>query len=161
MNEQFARQAQAFFADVADTKVPAEMQAIAQEGIAKARDAFATWNDAVLSGTRAINDVMLASQSGADTVGDAVLKNAHAAAEAAFDAAQGVARAKTLPEVAQLQMKFAQNQLALANQHGKSLFELSAKIARETTEAFTAIAAKAAGDIQKQGELGLRPATSV
>ena len=51
----------------------------------------------------------------AKTIGDKVLSHAEAAAEAAFDAAQGLARAKTLPEVAKLQAKFVQEQLAMAS----------------------------------------------
>ena len=152
MNEHIARQTQAFLAAAVNTEVPAELQAAAQEGVAKARDAFATWNAAALSGTQAINEVMLAGRSGAETVGAKVLNNAHAAAEAAFDAAQALARAKTFPEVAQLQTKFVQEQLAVASQQGKALFELSAKIAQETTDALAAIATKAASDPKTGGE---------
>lgn len=160
MNEHIARQTQAFLVAAVNNEVPAELQAVAQDGVAKARVAFATWNAAALSGTQAINAVMLAGRSGAETVGAKVLNNAHAAAEAAFDAAQALARAKTFPEAAQLQTKFVQEQLAVASQQGKAFFELSAKIAQQTTEALTAIATKAAGDLQKQGELGLSSTTT-
>jgi hypothetical protein len=152
MNEQFARQTQAFLAGAANIEVPAEVQAMAQDSVAKAREAFVTWSAAARSGTRAIDKVMLANRSGAKTIGDNVLSNAQAAAEAAFAAAQGLARAKTLPEVAQLQAKFVQEQLAMASQQGKALLELSAKIAQETTDTLTAIATKSAGDLQKAGE---------
>jgi phasin family protein len=152
MNEHIARQTQAFLAAAVNTEVPAEVQAAAQEGVAKARDAFATWNAAALTGTRAADEVMLAGRSGAKAFGDKVLNNVHAAAEAAFDAAQALARAKTIPEAVQLQTRFVQEQLAMASQQGKALFELSAKVAQETTDALAAIATKAASDPKKGGE---------
>ena len=161
MNEQFARQTQAFLLGAAKNEVPAQVQALAQEGVAKARETFATWTAVALSGTQAVNEVMLAGRSGAETVGDKVVSNAQAATEAAFDAAQALARAKTFPEAAQLQTKFVQEQLALAGEQGKALLELSAKIAEETTDALTAIATKAAGDLHKQGELRFSSAASV
>ena len=151
MNEHIAWQTQAFLADVANTKVPAEVQAIVQDGVAKARETFTTWSAAAQSGTKAIDEVMQVSRAGAKSIGDEVFSNAQAAAEAAFDAAHQIARAKTLPEAAQLQAKFVQEQLANASQQGKGLFELSAKIAQETTNALTAFATKSAADLKKVG----------
>ena len=152
MNEYIAQQTQAFMANAANTQVPADVQAFAQDSVARAREAFAKWSAGTQSGIRAIDRVMLANQSGAKTIGDKVLSNVQAAAEAAFDAAQGLARAKTLPEVAKLQAKFVQEQLAMASQQGKALLELSAKIAEETTDTLTAIATRSAGDLQKAGD---------
>ena len=152
MNEQFARQTQAFLATAANIGVSAEVQAIAQDGVAKARETFTTWSAAAQSGTKAIDEVMQVSWAGAKSIGDELLSNAQAAAEAVFDAAQGLARAKTLPEVAQLQAKFVQEQLAMASQQGKASLELSAKIAQETTDTLTAIATNSARDLQKAGE---------
>ena len=151
MNEHIAWQTQAFLADVANTKVPAEVQAIVQDGVAKARETFTTWSAAAHSGTKAIDEVVQVSWAGAKSIGDELLSNAQAAAEAAFDTAQQIARAKTLPEAAQLQAKFVQEQLANASQQGKGLFELSAKIAQETTNALTAFATKSAADLKKVG----------
>jgi len=151
MNEQFARQTQAFLSNAANFSVPAEVQAIAQDGVAKARETFTMWNAAALSGTSAISEVTQVSWAGAKSIGDELLSNAQAAAEAAFDTAQQMARAKTLPQAAQLQAKFVQEQLANASQQGKGLFELSAKIAQETTNALTAFATKSAADLKKVG----------
>jgi len=83
------------------------------------------------------------------TLGDEMLSNAMATVEAAFDAAQALASAKTFPEAAQLQTKFLQEQLAMASQQCKAQFELSAKIAQETTDTLTAIATKAANDLNQ------------
>ena len=152
MNEYIARQTQAFLTDVANTKVPAEVQAIAQDCVAKAHEAFAQWRDATHSGTRAIDEVMLANRSGAKAIVDKIFSNAEASAGAAFEAAQGFARAETLSELVRQQAKFVQEQLAIASQQGNALLELSAKIAQETTDTLSAIGKKSAGDLQKAGQ---------
>ena len=152
MNDHITRQTQAFVADVANTNVPANVQTLAQDGVAKAREALVTWTAAAQSGARAIDEVMLANRSRAKTIGDKVLSNAEAAAEAAFDAAQGFARAETLSELVRQQAKFVQEQLAIASQQGNALLELSAKIAQETTDTLSAIGKKSAGDLQKAGQ---------
>jgi len=149
MNENISSQTEAFLTNPANMKVPSEMRAIAQEGVEKSREAFATWNAAAISGTRAANQIMFASRLSAKTVGDSVLRNTQAAAEAAFDAAQALARAKTLPEAAQLHMKFAQKQFAIASQQGKELLEASANIAHETTNTLAETATKAAAELAK------------
>ncbi len=55
-------------------------------------------------------------------------------AQAAFDAAQSIARAQTLPEAARLQANFLQQQIAVASAQTKEIFELSTKVARQTFE---------------------------
>jgi hypothetical protein len=151
MNEHITTQTEAFLTNAANMRVPGEMRAIAQEGVAKSREAFATWKAAALSGTRAANQLRLASRLNAQAVGDSVLRNTQAAAEVAFDAARALARAKTLPEAAQLHVKYAQKQFAIASQQGKELLEASANIAHETTDSLTSIATKAA-DLAKAQE---------
>ena len=71
-----------------------------------------------------------------------MISNASANGEAAFDAALAIARARTLPEIARLQADFMQQQLAVANAQTQELFQLSAKIAKQTFETVNAAAAK-------------------
>jgi len=152
MNEYISRQTQAFLADVANTKVPAEVQAIAQDCVAKAHEAYAQWRDATHSGTRAIDEVMLANRSSAKAIVDKIFSNAEASAEAAFEAAQGFARVETLSELARQQAKYVQKQLSIASQQGDALLELSAKIAQETTDTLSVIVKSSADDLQKAGQ---------
>ena len=74
--------------------------------------------------------------------GEKVLHNTTVNTEAAFDAAQAIARARSLPEAARLQADFMQQQLAVAGAQTKELFELSTKLARQTLESVNAAAAK-------------------
>lgn len=148
MNDQFTRQLQATLALPANIVVPADAQAIARDGVARTRAAFNAWSAVAQSGASAIREVMQVGQSGAEAVGESVLNNAKAATDAAFDAAEELARAKTIPEVAQLQAKFVQEQFVVASQQGKGLFELSAKIVQEATNTLTAVATKVERDLK-------------
>jgi len=149
MNEQLTRQAQDMLAAVVKTEVPAEVRTMVQDGVAKTREAYAKWTTAAQTGSKALEEVMLATQAGAKTVGETIFGNALANTEAAFDAAQGLARARTLPEVAQLQTRFVQELLAIVSKQGKGLLELTVKVAKETADTLTAIATKAADDLKK------------
>ena len=138
MNEYIGQQTQAFMANAANTQV----QAFAQDSVARAREAFAKWSAGTQSGIRAIDRVMLANQSGAKTIGDKVLSHAEAAAEAAFDAAQAIVRARSVPEAAKLQADFMQQQMAIAGAQTKELLELSTQITRQALESMNMVASK-------------------
>ena len=70
------------------------------------------------------------------------LDNALANTEAAFDAAQAIARAKDMNEAAQLQAKFLQAQFAKAGEQSKEFYELWAKLAQQTFGTLNTIATK-------------------
>ena len=82
------------------------------------------------------------------TVGEKAGGNALANTEAEFDAADELARVKTLQEAAQLQAKFLQTQMNAVGEQGKALFELSLNFAEEAADALTAIASSTAGDLK-------------
>jgi phasin len=149
MNENFARQAQEFFSVAKDVRIPDNVQAFAEESVVKTREAYNKINAAAKDGAKVIEEVLLTAQAGAKALGDKVVTNASANTEAAFDAAQAIARARTLPEVARLQADFLQQQLAVANAQTKELFELSAKVAKQTFESVNAAATKSFEQIRK------------
>lgn len=111
--------------------------------------AFGKWTTCTQQGARVLEDVVLTAQTGLKTIGEKALGNALANTEATFVATEGLARAKTLPEAARLQAKFVQEQLAVASEQGKALFELSVKVAKDTTDTLTAITTKAVDDLKK------------
>ncbi len=59
-----------------------------------------------------------------------------------FEAAQALARAKTLPEFLRLQTQFVQQQFTTAGAQSKELFELSTKVAQQTFESLNTAATK-------------------
>jgi hypothetical protein len=149
MNENFARQAKELFGVAKEVRIPDNVQAIAEESVAKTRQAYQKINTVAKDGAKVFEEVVLTAQAGAKALGEKVISNATANTEAAFDAAQAIARARTLPEVARLQADFMQQQFAIANAQTKELFELSAKIAKQTLETMNAAAAKTFEQLKK------------
>ncbi len=142
MNEQFARQAQEMFGAAKDARIPENVQAFAEESVAKTRDAYQKINAVAKDSVKVMEEVMMTAHAGARALGEKVLTNTSANTEAAFDAAQAIARARTLPEAARLQADFVQQQLAAASAQTKELFELSAKVARQTFDSMNTAATR-------------------
>ena len=151
MNDQFTRQTQEMFAAAKDARIPENVQAIAEEGVAKTREAYEKINTVTKDGVKVFEDVVVAAHAGAKTIGEKVLRNTEVNAEAAFDAAQAIARAKTVPEAIRLQTTFVQQQLAVAGAQTKELFELSAQVAQQTVDTVNTAATKAFDQIKKAG----------
>src|SRR5512145_2707670 len=142
MNEQFTRQAQDILAAAKDARIPENVQAIAEESVAKTREAYNKLSTVAKDNVKVLEEVMLATHAGAKAIGEKVLQNSVVNTEAAFDAAQAIARAKTFPEAVRLQANFVQQQLAVANSQTKELFELSTKVAKQTFETLNVAATK-------------------
>ena len=149
MNDQFTRQAQEMFAAAKDARIPENVQAFAEDSVAKTREAYSKINTVAKDGVKVMEDVMLAAHASAKTIGEKVLRNAETNTEAAFDAAYAMARAKTIPEFARLQQTFFQQQLAAASTQTKELFELSAKMTQQTFETMNSAATKSFEQIKK------------
>ena len=89
-------------------------QAFAEEGVTKSREAFTKMNTVAQDSAKAAEEVLLAAQAGAKAIGEKMVHNTTVNAQAVFDAAESIARAKTLPEAARLQANFFQQQFAVA-----------------------------------------------
>lgn len=137
-----ARQTEEFLKAAREARIPEGVQAIAEDTLTKTREAYGRMSAVMKDGARAAEDVFLASHAGARVIGEKVLSNTAVNTEAAFEAAQAMARAKTLAEVAQLQASFMQRQMAMAGEQTKELFELSTRVAKQTFDTFGAAAAK-------------------
>ena len=142
MNEQFTRQAKDMFKVAQDGRIPENIQAMAEDGVTKTRDAYLKLNTVAKDGAKVVEEVVMAAQAGAKAIGEKVLHNTSVNTEAVFDAAQAMARARTLPEAARLQADFMQQQFAAAGAQTKELFELSSKVARQTIESMNSAATK-------------------
>ncbi len=149
MNEQFTRQAQEIFNVAKDARIPENVQAFAEESVAKTREAYQKANAAAKDSVKVMEDVMLTAHAGARALGEKVMTNTAANTEAVFDAAQALARARTLPEAARLQADFMQQQMAIASAQTKEFFELSTKVARQTFESMNAATTKTFDQFKK------------
>ena len=142
MTDQFTRQAQEMFAAAKEARIPENVQAFAEDSVAKSREAYSKMNAATQDGVKAMQEIFLAAQAGAKTFGEKLMHTASVNTEAAFEAAEAMAKAKTMPEIARLQATFLQQQLATASSQTKEFFDLSNKIGRQTLESMNAVAAK-------------------
>lgn len=151
MNDHFSWQTQDMFAAAKDARIPENVQAFAEESVAKSREAYGKFSAVAKDGAKVVEDVVLAAQAGAKAIGEKVIHNTLTNTEAAFDAAQAMARAKTFPEVARLQANFWQQQMAIAGAQSKELFELSTKVAKQTLETMNSAATKSFEQMKKAG----------
>lgn len=149
MNEQFTRQTQEFFDAAKDARIPENMQAFAEDAVEKSRTAFEKVHASTKDNAKAFEQILSVATDGARTISEKVLRNTELNAEAAFDAAEAIARAKTLPEIARLQSSFFQQQLAVAGAQTKELFELSTKVAQKTFESMNEVTTKTFEQVKK------------
>jgi hypothetical protein len=151
MNEQFTRQAEQFFSAAKDARVPENVQALMVDGVAKTREAYEKATNVAKDQAKVAEEMLLAGQAGAKSIGSKLIENTAINAEAAFEAAQAIARARTLPEAARLQAEFVQKQMATAGAQTRELFELSSRIAQQTFASINTAAAKSFETIKKAG----------
>lgn len=148
MND-FARQTQEFFSAAKDARIPEQVQAIAEDSISKARETYDKFNTAAKDGAKAFEEVTDAAFAGVRTLSEKVLKNTETNTEAIFDAAEAIARAKTVPELIRLQTAFVQQQFTAAGAQSKELFDLSTKVAQQTFESLNTATTKTFEKIKK------------
>ena len=151
MNEQFTRQAQEMFNAAKDARIPENMQVFAEESVAKTREAYTKLSVVAKDGAKTVEEVMLASQAGAKAIGEKVMHNTAVNTESLFEAAQAMARARSLPEMFRLQANFFQQQMAIASAQTKELFDLSSTVAKQTMETVGTAATKSFEQAKKAG----------
>ena len=149
MNEQFTRQAQDMFRAAQDAKIPESIQAMAEDGVSKTREAYHKLQSATKDQVKVVEEFVLAAQAGAKAIGEKVIENTAANTEAAFDAARAMARARSLPEAARLQADFLQQQMAIASSQTKELLELSTRVTRQAFESVNAAAVRSFDQLKR------------
>ena len=127
INDQFTRQAQDMFNAAKDARIPENVQHMAEEGVVKTREAYQKMNAVTKDGVKVMEDVLLTAHAGAKTLGEKVLNNTMANTEAAFDAAQAIARARSIPEAAKLQADFMQQQFAICRRPDEGVLRADAE----------------------------------
>ncbi len=150
MND-FTRQTQEMFAAAKDARIPEQVQAFAEDSVSKARETYGKLSTVAKDGAKVLEEMMVSAHAGAKSIGDKVLRNTETNTEAVFEAAQAIARAKTLPELLRLQSSFVQQQLSTAGAQSKELFELSTKVAQQTFESLNSAATKTFEQMKKAG----------
>ncbi len=150
MNEHIKRQAEEFLNAAKAAKIPENVQAIAEEGVSRSKEAFDTLTAAAKDQAKAAEEFALATQAGLKTIGNKLFDNTAVNAEAAFDAARSIARAGSVTEALRLQAEFVQRQFAVAGAQTKELFELSTRFATQTFESANDVASKTVEKARKR-----------
>ena len=89
--ELFARYAWGI--DLADKEMA--LSAFAEDAIAKSRDAYHKFASLAKDNAKVAEEVLLTTQAGAKSIGEKIVANTFANTEAAFEAAQAMARASS------------------------------------------------------------------
>ena len=137
--QQPINQAQNFFRDVA---VPENMQTAALQGVATSKEFFSKATEAMQDGTKIMIDMADSAWSTTKMLNDKIVRNMTANTEAIFSAAQAMATAKSLPEIASIQSKFVQKFAEQASEQTKDFFELSTRATQHMIEQVQAAASK-------------------
>ena len=151
MNEQFARQVHDMFEAVKDARIPDHLRSTIEDSVDKTRASYEKIAVSAKGSVKALEEAMAVAQFGAKKIGERILRNADANAEAIFAAAHAMARAKTLPEAAQLYTSFVQEQVNLAGTQTKELVELSATTVQRTFNSMNVAATTTFEQLNKVG----------
>jgi hypothetical protein len=125
-----------------DARVPEQVQAMAQESVAKSRELYAKSSAAAQEGAKLLTEVAETAWSSTKVLNDKFLQNVAANTEAMFDAAQAMARAGSLPEVAKLQGDYLQKVVATTSVQAKEFYDLSTRATQHLVETVQAAAGK-------------------
>jgi hypothetical protein len=145
MTIEFTKQAEELLKAAREARLPDTVKAFAEEGVAKTRKAFDTFQSVTREHAQHTETVLSTVQTGSKTIAEKVLSHTTSNAEATFAAALKIVRAPTLPEATRLQAEFVQSHFATANAQTQELFQLSSKFATSTMEQFQSAATKMFG----------------
>lgn len=143
MNQNFGKQAfdqaEKLFMDA---RVPENVQAIARQSVAASKEFYAKTAAAAQDGAKVITEIADTAWGSTKMLNEKLAQNVTANAEAAFRAAQAMATAKSLPEIARLQSEFVQNFAAQAVEQTKEFFDLSSRATQHLLEKAQAAAGR-------------------
>ena len=143
MNQQFGKQAfdqaEKLFKDL---RVPENVQAIAQQGVAASKEFYSKAAATAQDGAKAMNEVADTAWGSTKMLNEKIVQNMAANAEAAFNAAHAIATAKSLPEIAKIQSEFVQKFAAQAAEQTREFVDLSTRATQHLLEKAQSAATK-------------------
>ncbi|MBI1383371.1 MAG: phasin [Rhizobiales bacterium] len=151
MNEHFMKQAEDMMQAAKQVRMPENFQALAEESVARTRDAYTKLNAVAKEANSATEELVTKAAVGVRSLSEQAMANMSANTEAAFDAAEALARARSLPEAARLQADFMQQQFAVLGEQTRSFFEMSSKVMRETVEHANSVTARTMEQVRETG----------
>lgn len=143
MNADFSRQTEDFFKAAREARIPDNVQAMIEDGVARSRKAVDGLAVAAKDGADVAEEVITSVQSGVKTIGTKLIDNTRTNTEALLNATADIARAKSLPEAARLQAEFMRSQIATASAQTQELMQLYASFTKATIEQMNTAATRA------------------
>jgi phasin len=123
-----------FSASIIPFEVPEQVRAFAEKGVSQARESYTKFKDAAETHNSTIEAVFTTATKGATDYSAKLLDIVKTNTNAAFDFAQELVGAKSLPQAMELWSAHAKKQVEIVTAQTKELAELSQKIATETAE---------------------------
>jgi phasin family protein len=138
-NQAFA-QAEQFLKDV---RLPENVQAIAQQGVAKTHEFYTKSAATAQESAKALTEVAETAWGSTKMLNEKMVQNFATNIESSFAVAHAMAKAQSLPEALKLQTEFFQKFAAQATEQTKEFFDLSTRATQHVFEQVQAGAAKA------------------
>jgi hypothetical protein len=123
-------------------RVPEHVQVAMQESVGKSREFYSKAAAVTQDGAKVLTDVADTAWSSTKMLNAKIIENTTVNAEVMFDAAQAIARATSLIEVAKIQSEFVQQITAKAAAQSKEFFDLSARATQHVLEIAQAASSK-------------------
>ena len=143
MNQQFGKQAfdqaEKLFKDA---RVPENVQAIAQQGVAASKEFYAKTAGAAQDGAKLMTEIADTAWGSTKLLNEKLAQNLSANVDVAFAAAQQLAAAKSLPEIGKIQSEFVQKLSVQATEQTKEMVDLSTRATQHLFEKAQAAASK-------------------
>jgi hypothetical protein len=125
-----------------DLHVPENVRAIAQQGVATSKQVYSKAAAAAQDGAKVMNEIADTAWASTKILNEKIVQNMAANAEVAFNAAQAIATAKSLPEITKLQSEFVQTLAAQTTEQTRELLDLSTRATQHLFETAQSAAVK-------------------
>jgi len=130
------------FSSVIPFQLPEQVRAIAEKGVAQARESYIKLKDAAESQNGTIEAVFTNASKGATDYSAKLVDIVKTNTNATFDFAQSLIGAKSLPEALELWTEHARKQVETLTSQTRELAELTQKAAADTVEPIKTHASK-------------------
>ena len=149
MKQDSTRQALEMFSSVNNADVPDAVRKMVEESVAKGRQTYEDMSALASKNSDAWREIRHVAEAGAQDIQAKLVDNSARNIEAAFEAANAMARAKTVAELFQLQANFTQQQFALFASQSKELLDLSFNVTKRTADSINEAAASMLDNVKR------------
>jgi hypothetical protein len=125
-----------------DLRVPENVQAVAQQSVVASKEAYSKAAAAAQDGAKVMTEIADTAWGSTKILHEKMVRNMAANAEAAFDAAQAIVAAKSLPEIAKLQSELVQKLAMQATEQAREFLDLSTRATQHLFETAQSAAAR-------------------